>query len=257
MPHSSINAGTQSSRDPSSWSEKSRSRPRADHAARASSRSIPLPPHKPIVPDHIRQACELFLEDWTCDAEPEIREFLTWVPPEEQRTLFTKLLEIELDVLQRRQALPIMSRYLRRYPQYVTEVLQAYEKLKARSAPAASRRATKTPDRVKLVTLSILGGPHRGPTFSFTPGTVLRLGRGHNAHLRFRADPRMSRLHMQLTINSDGVEVSDLDSRRGSYVNARRVTSQVLVDGDILCIGGTEIQIHIDTTPVVTETDFE
>lgn len=246
MPRSSVDASAHSSCDRSSWSQKRRSHPQS---SRRGGHPLPLPPHKPIVPDHIRQACDLFLDDWTCDAEPEIREFLTWVPPDEQRDLFIRLLDVELEVLQRRQALPIMSRYLRRYPEYIPEVLQAYQQRKAKSPSAPPKAPDVPPKRVKLVTLCILGGPHRGPSFSFAPGAVLRLGRGHHAQMRFRGDARMSRLHMQLRVSAAGVEVMDLESRHGTFVNSRRVASESLHDGDILSLGGTEIQVHIDSIP--------
>lgn len=54
-------------------------------------------------------------------------------------------------------------------------------------------------------------------------------------------DPSMSRFHARLVRRSasDAVELSDCDSRNGSFVNGRRVTSARLQDGDILRMGET------------------
>ena len=57
-------------------------------------------------------------------------------------------------------------------------------------------------------------------------------------------DFRVSRRHIALTANVDGLTLTDLGSSNGTTVNGTRVTSPVVVrTGDVIRLGGTEIGV--------------
>ncbi|MBI4475776.1 MAG: FHA domain-containing protein [Acidobacteria bacterium] len=82
-------------------------------------------------------------------------------------------------------------------------------------------------------------GPQR--TFRIPNGVVRTLGRAVRAD--FILDATMvSRLHCRLTASRDGpLEVVDLDSTNGTFVNGRRVEKATLKPGDRLKVGRVEL----------------
>lgn len=55
----------------------------------------------------------------------------------------------------------------------------------------------------------------------------------------------VSRLHCRLSAGATELEVVDLDSTNGTFVNGRRVTRALLKGGDRLGIGRVELQIEL------------
>jgi pSer/pThr/pTyr-binding forkhead associated (FHA) protein len=53
----------------------------------------------------------------------------------------------------------------------------------------------------------------------------------------------VSRLHCQLTAGSTELEVRDLDSTNGTFVNGQRVTQASLKEGDRLGVGRVELVV--------------
>ena len=49
--------------------------------------------------------------------------------------------------------------------------------------------------------------------------------------------PRVSRFHAVLNVDGPFVVIRDVGSRNGTYVNGKRVESQVLVNGDTIDLG--------------------
>jgi pSer/pThr/pTyr-binding forkhead associated (FHA) protein len=91
----------------------------------------------------------------------------------------------------------------------------------------------------------ILQGPPSfgGPvTFRLGPGAVKTVGRTANADFVLAA-ALVSRLHCRLSAGTEGVEVVDLASTNGTFVNGRRVTRARLTAGDRLRIGRVELTI--------------
>jgi pSer/pThr/pTyr-binding forkhead associated (FHA) protein len=80
-------------------------------------------------------------------------------------------------------------------------------------------------------------------TFRLLPGARKTLGRAQRAD--FIVDVAMvSRLHCRLAVSNEGVlEVEDLRSTNGTFVNGRRVTRAVLVPGDRLQVGRLELLV--------------
>ena len=81
-------------------------------------------------------------------------------------------------------------------------------------------------------------------TFRLRPGAVKTVGRAPRAD--FIVDAALvSRLHCRLTASDDNVEVVDLKSTNGTYVNGKRVTKAHLASGDTLRVGRVQLTLTL------------
>jgi myosin heavy subunit len=69
----------------------------------------------------------------------------------------------------------------------------------------------------------------------------ISIGRGPDCDIRLRSSS-VSRYHAVLRINHDAVILEDRNSTNGCYVNGRRVTRQLLKDGDMLRVGAVPLR---------------
>ena len=78
-------------------------------------------------------------------------------------------------------------------------------------------------------------------TFRILPGNIRTIGRATGAD--FIVDAALiSRVHCRLTALSDGeLEVRDLESTNGTYVNGERIETARLAPGDRLQVGRVEL----------------
>jgi pSer/pThr/pTyr-binding forkhead associated (FHA) protein len=78
-------------------------------------------------------------------------------------------------------------------------------------------------------------------TFRLLPGSVRTLGRATGAD--FIVDAALvSRVHCRFTATADGeLEVRDLESRNGTFVNGQRTEVARLTSGDKVQIGRVEV----------------
>ena len=88
----------------------------------------------------------------------------------------------------------------------------------------------------------ILQGSAPETTFRLRPGAVKTVGRAPRADFIVEA-ALVSRLHCQLTAGADKLEVVDLKSTNGTYVNGKRIDKAHLADGDRLRVGRVELTI--------------
>jgi pSer/pThr/pTyr-binding forkhead associated (FHA) protein len=79
-------------------------------------------------------------------------------------------------------------------------------------------------------------------TFRLPPGSVKTIGRSAGAEFILDA-PLVSRLHCQLSATNEGIQVKDLDSTNGTFVNGQRITSATLRAGDVLKVGRVDLRI--------------
>jgi len=78
-------------------------------------------------------------------------------------------------------------------------------------------------------------------TFRILPGGIRTIGRATGADFIVDA-PLVSRVHCRLTALPSGeLEVKDLDSTNGTFVNGARVDTARLVSGDRLGVGRVEL----------------
>ena len=78
-------------------------------------------------------------------------------------------------------------------------------------------------------------------TFRLLPGGVRTVGRATGADFIVDA-PLISRVHCRLTALADGgLEVCDLDSTNGTFINGEQIQTGRLASGDRLGVGRVEL----------------
>jgi pSer/pThr/pTyr-binding forkhead associated (FHA) protein len=79
-------------------------------------------------------------------------------------------------------------------------------------------------------------------TLRLAPGAIKTVGRAPRAD--FIVDAALvSRLHCRLTAAVDTLEVEDLSSTNGTYVNDKRITRAQIGSGDRLRVGRVELTV--------------
>jgi len=77
-------------------------------------------------------------------------------------------------------------------------------------------------------------------TFRILPGNIKTVGRAPRADFIVDA-PLVSRLHCRLTAGAAELEVVDLESTNGTYVNGARIERARLSPGDKVQVGRVEL----------------
>ena len=92
-----------------------------------------------------------------------------------------------------------------------------------------------------ILTTATEGVPDQ--TFRLMPGSIRTLGRATGAD--FILDVALlSRVHCRFTVTSDGgLEIRDLDSTNGTFVNGMKVDVARLASGDRLLLGRVELVV--------------
>ena len=82
--------------------------------------------------------------------------------------------------------------------------------------------------------------------FRLLAGHMRTIGRTSGANFVVDA-PLISRVHCRLIVANDGrVEVVDLDSTNGTWVNGERVQTAPLCEGNVLRVGRVEFVLERD-----------
>jgi pSer/pThr/pTyr-binding forkhead associated (FHA) protein len=82
-------------------------------------------------------------------------------------------------------------------------------------------------------------------TFRIRPGAIKTVGRAPRAD--FVVDAALvSRLHCRITATEETLEVVDLSSTNGTFVNDKRIDKATLAAGDRLRVGRVELTVHKD-----------
>jgi pSer/pThr/pTyr-binding forkhead associated (FHA) protein len=80
-------------------------------------------------------------------------------------------------------------------------------------------------------------------TFRILPGSIKTVGRATRADFIVDA-PLVSRLHCRLSAGAAELEVVDLESTNGTFVNGERISRTLLRRGDRLGVGRVEMTIE-------------
>lgn len=81
------------------------------------------------------------------------------------------------------------------------------------------------------------------------PSNLTVIGRRHDCDLRIPL-PTVSRRHCELSTNGDRVEIHDLDSTTGTFVNDERVDREAAVKaGDYIRVGPLTFVCQVDGKP--------
>lgn len=83
------------------------------------------------------------------------------------------------------------------------------------------------------------------------PGNTTVIGRRHDCDLCIPLK-HVSRRHCQLNMNSENLEIRDLGSRNGTFLNGQRIEESTIKAGDYIKIGPLTFQIQIDGVPEKT-----
>jgi pSer/pThr/pTyr-binding forkhead associated (FHA) protein len=93
---------------------------------------------------------------------------------------------------------------------------------------------------------TIEGGDADGLTFRVMPGATKTLGRAVRADFILDA-PLVSRVHCRFSATASGIlEVEDLKSTNGTFVNGRRIKRSPLAPGDKVRVGRVEMAVSHD-----------
>ena len=80
-------------------------------------------------------------------------------------------------------------------------------------------------------------------TFRLKPGAVKTVGRSPGAD--FIVDAALvSRVHCRITASAENLEVEDLSSTNGTFVNDKRVDKAHITSGDRLRVGRVELTVE-------------
>jgi pSer/pThr/pTyr-binding forkhead associated (FHA) protein len=79
-------------------------------------------------------------------------------------------------------------------------------------------------------------------TFRLTPGAVKTVGRAPRADFILDA-ALVSRVHCRITASDDTLEVVDLSSTNGTYINDKRIRKATVSPGDRLRVGRVEMRV--------------
>jgi len=80
-------------------------------------------------------------------------------------------------------------------------------------------------------------------TFRVAPGSIKTLGRAPRAD--FVVDAALvSRLHCRLEVTESRIDVIDLDSTNGTFVNGKRVDRGRIQSGDLLQVGRLSLAVQ-------------
>jgi pSer/pThr/pTyr-binding forkhead associated (FHA) protein len=89
--------------------------------------------------------------------------------------------------------------------------------------------------------LRTLGEAEPEKTFRILPGGVRTVGRATGADFIVDA-PLVSRVHCRLTALPTGeLEVKDLESTNGTFVNGQRIATATMASGDRLTVGRVDL----------------
>lgn len=110
------------------------------------------------------------------------------------------------------------------------------------AAPVYGAPLAYAPPATRPLRLRVESGPYGGRSFEVSSG-VMSVGRAIDNDLVFD-DPSLSRKHGRLTNAAGRVEVEDLGSSNGTWVNGRRIDRSPLQPGDVLRFG--ELQLLVE-----------
>jgi len=79
--------------------------------------------------------------------------------------------------------------------------------------------------------------------FDLIPGRTYVVGRGATSDIALY-DPTISRRHAEVSVEDDGVTVTDLDSSNGTFLRGERVGRAVLRPGDSITFGKVVCRLH-------------
>lgn len=94
--------------------------------------------------------------------------------------------------------------------------------------------------------LIVIAGPDQGTVFVIPDGSPFLIGRSHATATQL-SDPWVSRTHCRIDASRGMLRLTDVGSRRGTFVNGQRVFDCELRSGDAIRIGTTELRFQAES----------
>jgi len=88
-----------------------------------------------------------------------------------------------------------------------------------------------------------LAGIENEYSFELRPGATMVVGRAVNCDCAI-VDATVSRRHAELTVAQNGLQVKDVGSSNGTFVNGVKVDSYFVVPGDTLTFGKVAFRVE-------------
>src|SRR5678816_370597 len=92
-----------------------------------------------------------------------------------------------------------------------------------------------------------LVSPDGDQVFELRRGAALTVGRALTSDVPL-LDPTVSRRHASLVADESGIELSDLGSSNGTFVNGERVEHARIAPGDVLTFGKLSFNVSLSET---------
>lgn len=115
--------------------------------------------------------------------------------------------------------------------------------------PSSSRFADRNAVEANII---LIAHPHNemlGTRFRLPPHGKLSIGRSSSANISMPEVQSLSRTHARLNHRGAAVEIEDLKSTNGTYVNDRRCATQVLRSGDRFQLGAAHFKFLHEQDP--------
>ncbi len=101
------------------------------------------------------------------------------------------------------------------------------------------------------ITITVLAGPEQGHVFKIARPTTT-LGRSNTCEVMI-TDPLVSRQHCQIILGMGGINLRDLGSTNGTFLNGTRVTESPLRNQDVISLGGTRLRFAVEVSKDTTD----
>jgi hypothetical protein len=101
--------------------------------------------------------------------------------------------------------------------------------------------------------LRVVTGTEAGREFALSEGRELLIGRLSTADVALD-DTNISRRHVGITLLRDQINLHDLGSRNGTFVNRQRVTQATLRPGDLIAVGNCVLRVVKVMQPLTAAT---
>ncbi len=123
-------------------------------------------------------------------------------------------------------------------------------------SPNPTSAESETPGRIILtpgkltgkpqITITVLAGPEQGQVFKISRPTTT-IGRSNTCEIVV-TDPLVSRQHCQILLGMGGINLRDLGSTNGTFLNGSRLTENPIRNQDVISIGSTRLRFAVEVT---------
>ncbi len=96
----------------------------------------------------------------------------------------------------------------------------------------------------RRIRLEVVRGPHTGDVWEFDQMGQWLIGRDQPSNIRLRTEPTMSAQHFRLVISAESIQIVDLESTNGTWLNGVRVLSAQIHEGDEFGVGSTAFALR-------------